>query len=154
LTIEESGNTRYATVVGQNDGGTVTSGGQRNIQQIENEIARLDREWTIAREQYKIHGRYTSKLPSNNTVPFTIIVAILAIGFVGFWLNGVSSMQEKAASYGHDHNGTGSIFLLFGVVMIIGVIINSVINVNKSSGYEAAKRTYENKRAALLKRLN
>jgi len=102
----------------------------------QNEVARLDREWELEREQYMVTGRYGSRhLPSEGG---SILGAVLLGGFGIFW-------TITAAS-----GGAPVFFVLFGVVFIAMAVGMGISGATKAAGYREARKKYQQRRARLL----
>ena len=104
--------------------------------QFQNDVARLDREWELERENYMVAGRYGGRhIPSAG-------VSILGGVFVGafgiFWTIMASSM------------GAPVFFPIFGVLFVLFGIGMSIYSVTKATGYRAAHEQYRARRAKLL----
>jgi len=129
---------------------------------LQNEIERLDREWAIEREKYRIEGnRGSSSLPTSGTAVMAVIGGIVAVLFLLFWISIAASMfggirfGEPAGFPGSSSpfGGIGLCFPLFGVGALILVVIGVVTNVSKASGYSQAEHEYLRKREALMRNL-
>jgi hypothetical protein len=129
---------------------------------LQNEIERLDREWEIEREKYRVQGsRGSSSLPTSGTAVMAVIGAIVAVLFLLFWISiaasmfgGISFGEPSGFPGGSSPFGSiGLCFPLFGGVALILVIIGVVTNVSKASGYSQAEQEYLRKREALIRSL-
>ena len=110
--------------------------------QLQNELERLDREWLIERERYATHGKHGTSYPEGELADAgTIVMGLLAIGFLIFWISMARSHEAP------------SFFLLFGVVGIGGVIAATASALSKAGGYRRARDEYQHRRDELLARL-
>jgi len=112
--------------------------------EIEAELARLDREWEMERENYMVNGKYGSR-----HVPTAAGGILIGVSFAGFGLIWTIATASTASSFG----GFGS-FPLFGVLFtVIGVVL-SMSTYSKANQYDAAFRRYEERRAQLIAEQN
>lgn len=142
LTDEEFARAK-ATVLGTDDGpsGPVdldrTPDQLRQIQ-LQNEIAQLDREWALEREQYMVTGQYGSRhLPSEGG---SIVAGVLIGGFGLCWTVFAASL------------GAPAFFPFFGVVFILVGVGSCIYSFGKAGEYRAAHERYQRRRAELLAR--
>jgi len=112
--------------------------GQLDELRHQNEIAQLDREWQIEREQYMVAGRYGSRYIPNKAM--SVIGGVLIAGFGTFWTIMAAGM------------GAPFFFPLFGVVFVLAGIGMSVFSFVRASQYADAYRRYQHRRAALMNR--
>lgn len=147
LALKKSGNVAYTEVSGHGNSVAKPVLETIDINSIENEIARLDREWMIEKKKYQINTKYGSKTPNKHTSAFTIIGTVLGLGFMIFWISTVMSANNSG-------DGTSFVFVLFGIVGVIFLIVNSFTNVSKSENYMEAESQYQQKRNDLLQQLN
>lgn len=104
------------------------------------ELAQIDREREQEQEAYKITGRYGQRtLPQSNSAA-GIFGAVIVIGFLLFWIAGVS--QSGAPGY----------FMFFGVIMLVVILVSIATESSKRSDYESAKARYEKQRTEHLQR--
>jgi hypothetical protein len=110
----------------------------------QNELARIDREWEIEREQYMIVGRY-----GRRHVPTTgmgIATAVIGGGFGIFWT--IMAFSIASGPVPGPAGGIGSIFPLFGVVFIAVAVGWGIYCMNRAQKYEEAYQAYRARRAA------
>lgn len=104
--------------------------------QLQNEVARLDREWQLEREQYMVAGRYGQRyIPSQG---MSVLGGIAIVGFGIVWTAMASSM------------GAPGFFPLFGVLFILFGVGVSIYSCTKASEYDQAYRQYRHRRSQLL----
>ena len=106
LTIKKSGNAVYTEVLEAIKTNTenLVKGSQQML--LEKEIARLDREWMIEKEKYKISNKHGSELPNENTEVNTIISAIIGVILVFLMLSQVLSASGEM-------EGGSQVFVVF-----------------------------------------
>jgi DNA-directed RNA polymerase subunit RPC12/RpoP len=110
--------------------------------QLQNELERIDREWQIEREKYRIEGRNgTSTLPSGGSALVAVIAGVVAVLFGVVWTNMASSM------------GAPGWFPFFGLIFILAAFVGVASNVMKASRYSRAEQTYLRRREEVLRRL-
>lgn len=110
----------------------------------QNELAQIDREWQIEREQYMITDRYGRRhVP---TAGFGIAGAVVGGLFGVFW-----TIMAFAITGGAPDVGPFPIakifFPLFGVVFTIAAIGYGLYAASKAQQYQAAFRAYQERRA-------
>ena len=142
LTIKKTGNVMFTEVLDEIKEDTEMLISHSELMLIEREIDRLDREWLIKREQYKVHNKQGSYFPGESKSEKD-----LAIGFA---IAGVPIF----------------IFIIyFGLMMGIEIVIvvigfalvfiaQLLWSIDKESKYTAAKKKYEQQRTKLILKLN
>ncbi len=143
LTIKKSGNAIYTEVINEIKNNTEILIDNSNVDAIEKEIARLDREWMIERDKYKIKTKYSSELPNDNTEIQSIGIMVVGLAFMVFWLNQVSGI-----------GGNSGFFTLFGFIAIGTLIYKTVTNLSTANSYRKAEDAYVNRRKRLTDKLN
>ncbi|HEV3256358.1 MAG TPA: SHOCT domain-containing protein [Gemmataceae bacterium] len=120
-------------------GGQVVSDQLAEIR-LQNEVARLDREWELERERYMVTSRYGARyVPSRG---MSILTGAVVVGFGIIWTALASSM----AGFG----GAAGLFPLFGVVFIVAGVGVSIYSYTKATQYEQAYEGYKRRRAQIL----
>jgi hypothetical protein len=109
---------------------------------LENELARLDREWQVERERYQMTGRggyrYTPSRASS------VVMGLVVVGFGILW-------TITAASMAHGFpDGPAALFPLAGLLFILAGVVVSVFSFWRASQYEEALQRYQRRRARLL----
>lgn len=146
LAVKKSINTVFTEVLEELNLNTNKLVDQSNIVLIEKEIERLDREWMIEREKYRISTKDGNHLPdeseSNNLLQYIVfITSFLFFGGIMVFLLSDAPAEFKP-------------FILGGLlIFIVGVFISFVSVSNKTSDYKQAKTLYLEKRQSLLKKL-
>lgn len=110
----------------------------------QNELAQIDRQWQIEREQYLIPDRYGRRhVP---TAGFGIGGAVVGGLFGVFW-----TIMAFAITSGAPDHGPFSIakvaFPLFGVVFTVAAIGYGLYTASRAEKYQAAFRAYQQRRA-------
>jgi hypothetical protein len=109
----------------------------------QNELARIDREWEIERQQYLLSDRY-----GHTHVPTAgqSIGAAIAIGIFGiFWTIMAVSLTASAPDVGPFFIAK-LIFPLFGVVFTVGGVALGVYAYSKAQKYQQAFQAYQARR--------
>jgi len=139
LEVKRTDSSAFTEVVQQILQNTVQMAGNLEVIELQNELERLDREWSMNKEQFYTTGEEGQRQrPSSGG---SVIGGILGIGFLIFWIGSASSM------------GAPPFFPLFGFAMLGIIIFNIVSNLKKSVGLIEAEGTYNSQRAALLRRI-
>ncbi len=124
-------------------GSSHDSSNSNHLEEIkaQNELAQLDREWELERENYMVSGQYGHKhIPGKAS---SALGGIVIVVFGIFWTAMASSMT------GFGGSGLISIFPLFGVLFILfgaGMSLNAFV---KAGQFEEAQRRYQLRRSEL-----
>ena len=104
----------------------------------QNELAQLDREWALEREDYMFVGKYGHRyVPTKAGSVFGGVVIVL---FGIFWTVMASSML------GFGRAGVFSMFPLFGVLFVLFGVVMSIFSFVKAGQYAEAKERYQRRR--------
>jgi hypothetical protein len=130
--------------------GGVPSTGHPLADQLEelrdqNELARIDREWQMEREQYLMSNRYGRRI-----VPTSGLGLASAIGggvFGLFWLIMAVTITGSAPDDG-PFVIAKFVFPLFGVVFILVAVGWGLVCLDRARKYEEAHKAYEARRRA------
>lgn len=147
LAIKRSANTAYTEVLEDVRSNTEILIDQSEQILIEKKIARLDRDWELERERYRIKDKDGGHFPDEEGGSIIIqiilggIILIMIGGFLMFWISKAPSEMKPF----------GQLMLAF---IIISVIAGLFTGSGSTSKYKKAKAKYLAKRAALLKELN
>jgi len=147
LAVKKSINTVFTEVLGEVRNDTNQLVNQSKLVLIEKEIERLDREWTIEREQYKIQTKHNSYFPdeeeSTNFIQYILggVVFLFMGGFMFFWISTAPSHMKPF--------GIGLV-----IMMALGGFSTLISTSSKTSKYQTAKAVYLEKRKSLLKKLD
>jgi hypothetical protein len=112
-------------------------GQKLDILRLQNEIERLDREWSLKREEFMVRGKHGSSIPSGAG---SLIGGLMAAGFGIFWMIFTASMGAPG-------------FSLFGLVFAGIGLVTGVSGMGKASQHESAQSEYQQRRRALLSQL-
>jgi uncharacterized protein YqgQ len=110
---------------------------------IQNEIAQLDREWLLERENYMLPTRYGHRRVPGKTG--SVLGGIVAVGFGILWTGMASSMAAIGGGPFNFFPFVGVLFILFGAGM-------SVVGFMKSVQHDEAQRRYQRRRAEIQNR--
>jgi len=114
-------------------------GQKLEVLRVQNELERLDREWTLERENYMLTGKGGGRSVPSATG--SIIGGIVAVAFMIFWIGGASSAGAPAP------------FVLFGVAGLVFAIFAMINGVSKAGAHETAEQRYQNARRLLIQKL-
>lgn len=106
---------------------------------LQNEIERLDREWTLQRERYLVKGQ-----EGDISVPSTagsVVGGLVGAGFGVAWTIFTASI------------GAPFIFPVFGILFIVLALAGTFSGTAKAEAYRLEQGSYESRRRALLARL-
>jgi hypothetical protein len=123
---------------------------------LEQEIARLDREWMMSRDQYMVRGK-----DGQISVPTKTSAAIGGAIIVVFGLiwTLVAAGMAGAVGFGINQVGGGPLSILpglfpcFGVLFVIGGIVMAVTAYGKAINFEEHRHAYQAERSRLLSEL-
>jgi hypothetical protein len=115
---------------------------------IEEQVARLDREWEMERERYMIAGRYGYRFVPSRAMSLMGGAVMVAFGIL--WLTVATSMAKGAAEVGGAFGGVADVFPLLGGVFILAGVGLGIYSFFKASQYEEAYERYQRRRADLL----
>jgi hypothetical protein len=134
LAIHQDGSAAYTEVLEEINERTGKIENRLANIEIQNDVARIDREWEQEREGYYIQGKHGRRhLPSKaGSVAMSIVMA----GFGIFWTTMASAVHGPMA--------------LFGVVFIGVAIVSGVWGFTKATQYESGRRAYERRRMSAL----
>lgn len=124
--------------------GSQGSAGSDHLEEIkaQNELAQLDREWSLERENYMVEGQHGHKhIPGKIS---SVLGGLFIVGFGIFWTVMAASMT------GFGEAGVFSIFPLFGILFILfgaGMSIRAFV---KAGQYEEAQERYQRRRREVL----
>ncbi len=109
----------------------------------QNELARLDREWEMERQNYYLTDRYGRRqLP---TPGMGIAVAVIGGGFGLLWTVFAAAITGSAPDEG-PFSVVKVIFPLFGVLFIVIAIGYGIYAYNRARAYQRAYQAYQARR--------
>jgi uncharacterized Zn finger protein (UPF0148 family) len=139
LEIHQSGNAYYSEVLERLEQKSAHIADEVETLRIQNDLERVDREWTIDREKYQMRGKHGHLyVPTKSG---SIIGGVLIVVFGGFWTVGAASM------------GAPFFFPLFGVAFIILGIFQSIRGLTMADEYTRRQQKYQRDRRAISNRL-
>jgi hypothetical protein len=122
---------------------------------LQNELARLDREWEIEREQYMLTNRYGQR--SIPTAGQASMMGFIVVGFGILWTIGATVMAVSSSSFLANHPLTSGpevifpwLFPCFGIVFIAFGIMMSLRTRRQADAYQRAYQNYQARRAQVL----
>ncbi|MEO0481733.1 MAG: hypothetical protein AAF196_19885 [Planctomycetota bacterium] len=110
------------------------------VLQLQNDLERLDREWTMDLGRYRIHGKQGSRLPDEGG-PMLVVAPIAMVVFGVFWIGMASSI------------GGPSILPVFGLVFIAAAAFSGLSAKKKGGAYRDARQRYRRRRAELERKI-
>lgn len=124
---------------------------------FQNELAQLDREWELEREQYMVAGRYGHRyIP---TAAGSAFGGLLVVGFGILWTVIAFIMAVSGSRFLAEHPMAGPaesmipwIFPCFGILFVIAGAVMSVKSHAQAQKYEQAHANYQRRRRELLAR--
>ena len=116
--------------------------GQLETLRLQNELERIDREWQMEQEKYRVRGKDgSSSLPGRNSGVGAIIGGIVMALFALFWIGQAASM------------GAPPFMLFFGIVFLVVVVAGAVAGTTKASEYQQAEAAYRARRESIIQQL-
>jgi hypothetical protein len=113
----------------------------------QNELARIDREWQLAREAFYVAGRHGHRyLPS---IAGGYTAALIAGVFGIFWTVMAISITSMAPDIG-PFAMVKIAFPLFGVIFTAGGVLAGVNMIAKANRYQEAEAEYQKRRSSYL----
>jgi predicted phage tail protein len=109
----------------------------------QNEVAAIDREWELERENYMVTDKNKGRHIPTRAGSLTGGIVVTVFGC--FWTAmafGITSFMPFPV--------VGTIFPLFGVVFVIFGIVTTISAYSKAEAYEDAHRRYQRRRSELL----
>lgn len=139
LEVKRTDSSAFTEVVQELAAKTEAMAGNLKVIELQNEVERLDREWTMNKEQFHVNGRNGNRsLPSKAG---GIAAAIFGSAFLIAWISLSTTMKAPV------------FFPIFGVVVLGALLANVVSALGKSGRFNQAAEDHQRKRAALLEQL-
>jgi hypothetical protein len=136
LAVQRTSNAVYTEVLEKIGEQTEKLAQEVEVLKLQNELARLDREWSDERERHMISDKHGRHEPSTASVIAPVLVGavglVMTLGMLGSGAPGMAIF--------------GLLFFAFGIVI-------AVANAGKASAYTKAREQYEWRRSQLLARL-
>jgi hypothetical protein len=107
----------------------------------QNELARIDREWEIEREQYMRFGRSGAR--HRPTVAMSVATGVIGVLGGAIWTLFALSIMPPLGAFGY-------IFPLFGVLFMAMGAGTAIYNYNLAQRYEQGYEAYQRRRQRLL----
>lgn len=137
LEVRFSGGAVYTEVLDASNDGDRQIANELQLIKLQNELGRLNQEWSIEREKYRIHRQYSSSLPSEGNTAIAVLGGFAAVAF-GIFCTILAADRAP-------------VFLtMFGVVFIGFAIVMTIYTCVKHNDYKAATDQYETRRQQLL----
>ena len=111
------------------------------------EIAELDREWELERENYQVVGKYGRRYTPSKSGSF--VGGIVVTGFGLFWTVMTFTITGSTRLGGF---GLSRLFPLFGIVFIVLGVGSCIRGYGKAQQYEEAQERYRQRRRDLKNR--
>ena len=135
--------TEVAESIGRIEKNTRQVRDDMQVIKLQNELERIDREWSMRQESFKIRGKHGhATLPTKNTAMGARIGSVVAVLFGVFWI--VQAVQMGAPMF----------FPLFGVFFIGFAIFVTTKASQKANEYERARARYDAERRAVQDQLD
>ena len=143
LEIKHTDTASYTKVLERIDDRTEHMSEDLQAIKLQNELEQVDREWQMERERYLVRNKNGStSTPDGGNIAVGVIGAVLAIGFLLFWISSAATM------------GAPGFFVLFGVGMLVLVVVGIISSISKADGYRNAEQDYKRRRESIMTRLN
>ncbi|WP_009959996.1 hypothetical protein [Verrucomicrobium spinosum] len=139
LAVKQTGSAAYTEVIEQIAATTSQMAGNLKVIELQNELERLDREWTDHRETFYVSGKNGHRSPPSPAG--AVIGAVIGIPFLIFWISTATSM------------GAPAVFPIFGLVVAGFIAYQLFSNFQKAQGMESAKAEYQAQRDRLLRQI-
>jgi len=136
LAVQRTASTFYTEVLEKIGQSTEKLAQDVEILKLQNELERLDREWSGEREQHMVSGKHGRHEPGAGDVIGPMIATIVGLVVI------VATLSSGAPGVA-----------LFGLLFIIIGIGVAIANAGKASAYSQAREEYERRRHQLLIRL-
>ena len=139
----------FAAAKGQLLNGAAASKHENSLLELQNELARVDREWELERERFKVAGRYNSSIPNTGDGgKASLIITIFGTVWTGVALTMAIGISSSGAP-------TPMIFFfwifpLFGVFFVVSGLAKGAEMTQKAADHLEAERQYQERRAKIL----
>jgi hypothetical protein len=156
LKVERTGSAAYTEAIGDLVQQMARVTDNTDQLKIEQEIARLDRDWMMNRERFMVRGK-----DGQLDVPTRTSAAIAGVIIVAFGIVWTAMATGIAGAIGFGINQVGGgplsflpgLFPCFGVLFIIGGIVMAVTAYGKAINFEEHQHAYHAERNQLLTQL-
>src|SRR5262245_23859020 len=140
LQVHRSASSVYTEVLESIDQRTAQMQQDLNVIKRQNEVERLDREWSLRRDELLVRDKHGQA--SEPSIIGGIFAAVVGVVFGIAWI-GITSSQ-----------GAPGFFTLFGVLFMIAGLVAGISSIGKAARYSDAHRTYEQQRDQLMREQN
>lgn len=139
LKIHAEGNGAYTEVLEQLTETTNRISDNTEVIRLQNELERIDREWTMGRDRYMVKGKdgHMSVPTKTGTVFSGIFFMIVA---------GIMSVALLSSPF--------PIFALFPLAMIVFAVFSLGNAMQKADQYDRSKRSHERRRMDIIRELD
>ena len=140
LKVVHSGGASYSEVLESMNQRTEQIADDVEKLRLEGELERVDREWMMQKEGFKVHDKNgRSSIPTETG---TVIITVFIVIFGIFWMGLTASMAAPG------------FFPLFGLVFIAIGIFNGKSSLTKAKKYKSGRAQYRRKRREIYNRLH
>lgn len=113
--------------------------GNLRVIELQNELARMDREWEQERESFMVTGKHGHRsLPSKDASALSLVVGVIA----GLIFLAISSSS-----------GNSSVFGFVGLLVVVLSIVQTIKGFSQASEYDRALSLFEDRRADLIRQI-
>ena len=153
LQVQKAGSAAYTETLGEVAENVAKVAATTEQLRIEQEIARLDREWQLGRERFMVRGKDGQlSVPGKTGV---LVVGALVVVFGIFWTIMASGIAAGVGFGVHSAGGgplglVAGIFPCFGVFFVIAGIVAVVTAYRKAVDFEQHQQQYHAERSRLL----
>lgn len=113
--------------------------GHLRVIELQNELARMDREWEQERESFMVEGKRGSRsLPSNEASAMTLVFGVI-VGLVFF---GMATSSRDSSTFG-----------FVGLLVVVLSIVKAMKGFSQAGEYGRAEALFEERRADLIRRI-
>ena len=113
-----------------------------DVEQIrrQNDLEQLDREWELRRESLMVSTKHGGRTKPSRIA--SVFAAVVAVVFGVMWIGGAGA------------TGAPTPMLLFGLLVVGGIVVASIFSFGKAGEYEEAERDYQRRRQQLRQRMD
>jgi hypothetical protein len=137
LAVQRTRSAVFTEAMSESDSAAGEPGAAANLRR---DLARLEREWLMERQQYMVMNRYGRRYVP--TPAGSLMVAVTVVGFGLVWTVTAFSMADLA--------GRGDPFRYLGILVIVLGIVVGGISYRRARRYQKAYDEYRRRRQALL----
>jgi hypothetical protein len=139
---------KEATVENDNIRGSTSDSDQKPaVEQLRNELRRIDRAWETEQEHHKVFFAKNTdpRVPNGVAAVMSIFGGLLIVEFGVFWIGDTNDIgaQDVAPIFGY-------LFPMFGTVSILIGILTPIFYIVKYSRYKSAYDEYQRRRSEVV----